>query len=74
MYIKTMLGEYQTCKHDPEPGAQIMWRGQERLSAATVTCEIKVIVYVQNTVFCPRIGQRAGLTYDSAHLLFHFVG
>ena len=51
MNMKTMFGEYQACKHDPEPGATIMWRGQDRLSAAIITCEVKAIVNAPDTLF-----------------------
>ena len=30
------LGGYRARKHDPEPGDQIMWRGYDRLSSATL--------------------------------------
>ena len=34
--LVAVLGGYQNRKHDPDPGNQIMWRGYERLSAATL--------------------------------------
>ena len=34
--LVALLGGYQNRKHDPDPGNQIMWRGYERLSAATL--------------------------------------
>ena len=34
--LVALLGGYRNRKHDPEPGNQIMWRGYERLSAATL--------------------------------------
>ena len=44
VHLVAMFGGYQAREHDPEPGAQIMWRGQERLSAATIAYEVKAIV------------------------------
>ena len=49
-----MFGGYQARKHDPEPGAQIMWRGQERLSAATIAYEVKAIVDAQDALSCAK--------------------
>ena len=34
--LVALLGGYQNRKHDPPPGHQIMWRGYERLSLATL--------------------------------------
>ena len=34
--LVAILGGYMNRKHDPDPGNQIMWRGYERLSAATL--------------------------------------
>ena len=34
--LVAILGGYQNRKHDPPPGHQIMWRGYERLSIATL--------------------------------------
>ena len=34
--LVSILGGYMNRKHDPDPGNQIMWRGYERLSAATL--------------------------------------
>ena len=34
--LVALLGGHQNRKHDPVPGNQIMWRGQERLSMATL--------------------------------------
>ena len=34
--LVALLGGYQDRKHDPPPGHQIMWRGYERLSVATL--------------------------------------
>ena len=34
--LVALLGGYQNRKHDPPPGHQIMWRGYERLSMATL--------------------------------------
>ena len=34
--LVAILGGYQNRKHDPPPGHQIMWRGYERLSLATL--------------------------------------
>ena len=34
--LVALLGGYRARKHDPDPGSQIMWRGYERLSAATL--------------------------------------
>ena len=34
--LVALLGGYQNRKHDPPPGHQIMWRGYERMSIATV--------------------------------------
>ena len=31
-----LLGGYQNRKHDPPPGHQLMWRGYERMSLATL--------------------------------------
>ena len=36
VHLVAVLGGYQARKHDPHPGNQIMWRGQERLSTATL--------------------------------------
>ena len=33
---RRILGGYQNRKHDPPPGHQIMWRGYERMSIATL--------------------------------------
>ena len=52
VHLVAMFGGYQARKHDPEPGAQIMWRGQERLSAATIAYEVKAMVEAQDTLFC----------------------
>ena len=54
VHLVAMFGGYQARKHDPEPGAQIMWRGQERLSAATIAYEVKEIVDAQDTLSCPK--------------------
>ena len=50
VHLVAMFGGYQARKHDPEPGAQIMWRGQERLSAATIAYEVKAIVDAQDAL------------------------
>ena len=34
--LVALLGGYQHRKHDPPPGHQIMWRGYERMSIATL--------------------------------------
>ena len=34
--LVALLGGYQNRKHDPPPGHQIMWRGYERMSLATL--------------------------------------
>ena len=34
--LVALLGGYQNRKHDPPPGHQLMWRGYERLSLATL--------------------------------------
>ena len=34
--LVALLGGYQNRKHDPLPGHQIMWRGYERMSLATL--------------------------------------
>ena len=34
--LVAILGGYQNRKHDPPPGHQIMWRGYERMSIATL--------------------------------------
>ena len=34
--LVALLGGYQNRKHDPPPGHQIMWRGYERMSIATL--------------------------------------
>ena len=34
--LVAVLGGYQNRKHDPPPGHQIMWRGYERMSLATL--------------------------------------
>ena len=34
--LVAILGGYQNRKHDPPPGHQIMWRGYERMSVATL--------------------------------------
>ena len=34
--LVALLGGYRARKHDPAPGNQIMWRGYQRLSAATL--------------------------------------
>ncbi len=34
--LVALLGGYRARKHDPDPGNQIMWRGYQRLSAATL--------------------------------------
>ena len=34
--LVAILGGYQNRKHDPPPGHQIMWRGYERISIATL--------------------------------------
>ena len=34
--LVAILGGYQNRKHDPPPGHQLMWRGYERLSLATL--------------------------------------
>ena len=34
--LVAILGGYQNRKHDPPPGHQLMWRGYERLSIATL--------------------------------------
>ena len=34
--LVALLGGYRARKHDPAPGHQIMWRGYQRLSAATL--------------------------------------
>ena len=34
--LVAILGGYQNRKHDPPPGHQIMWRGYERMSTATL--------------------------------------
>ena len=34
--LVAILGGYQNRKHDPPPGYQIMWRGYERMSIATL--------------------------------------
>ena len=34
--LGAILGGYQNRKHDPPPGHQIMWRGYERISIATL--------------------------------------
>ena len=44
------LGGYHDRKHDPEPGNQIMWYGQTRLSSAD---------------HCPQIGFRVGQSCGS---------
>ncbi len=36
MLLVALLGGYQNRKHDPPPGHQIMWRGYERMSLATL--------------------------------------
>ena len=36
MLLVAILGGYQNRKHDPPPGHQIMWRGYERMSIATL--------------------------------------
>ena len=54
VHLVAMFGGYQARKHDPEPGAQIMWRGQERLSAATTAYEAKAIVDAQDALFSAR--------------------
>ena len=50
VHLVAMFGGYQARKHDPEPGAQIMWRGQERLSAATIAYEVREIVNAQDAL------------------------
>ena len=54
--LVAIFGGYQARKHDPEPGAQIMWRGQERLSAATVAYEVRAIVDAQDTLSRANVG------------------
>ena len=34
--LLAILGGYQNRTHDPPPGHQIMWRGYERISIATI--------------------------------------
>ena len=34
--LVAILGGYRNRKHDPPPGHQLMWRGYERMSAATL--------------------------------------
>ena len=34
--LVAILGGYQNRKHDPPPGHQLMWRGYERMSSATL--------------------------------------
>ena len=34
--LVAILGGYQNRKHDPPPGHQLLWRGYERLSLATL--------------------------------------
>ena len=51
VHLVAMFGGYQARKHDPEPGAQIMWRGQERLSAATIAYEVREIVDAQDALY-----------------------
>ena len=34
--LVALLGGYQNRNHDPPPGHQIMWRGYERMSLATL--------------------------------------
>ena len=34
--LLAILGGYQNRTHDPPPGHQIMWRGYERMSIATI--------------------------------------
>ena len=36
MLLVALLGGYQNRKHDPPPGHQLMWRGYERMSLATL--------------------------------------
>ena len=36
MLLLAILGGYQNRTHDPPPGHQIMWRGYERISIATI--------------------------------------
>ena len=36
MRLVAHLGGYRDRKHDPEPGNQIMWHGQTRLTGATL--------------------------------------
>ena len=59
VHLVAMLGGYQARKHDPEPGAQIMWREQERLSAATIAYEVKAVVDAQEALFRANDGERA---------------
>ena len=38
--LVAILGGYQNRKHDPPPGHQLMWRGYERMSSATLRFRI----------------------------------
>ena len=38
--LLAILGGYQNRKHEPPPGNQIMWRGYERISSATLSYRI----------------------------------
>ena len=40
MLLVTLLGGYRNRKHDPPPGHQLMWRGYERMGAATLGYQI----------------------------------
>ena len=40
VHLLALFGGYRNRKHDPAPGNQIMWRGYERLSTATLVHQI----------------------------------
>ena len=56
VHLEAMFGGYKARKHDSEPGAQTMWRGQERLSAATIAYEVKAIVDARDALFSAKNG------------------
>ena len=51
VHLVAVLGGYQARKHDPHPGNQIMWRGQERLSTATLGHRIAEKHFAGNPAF-----------------------